>query len=311
MLSLSGYKQNTTYSVKYFDDKLRDFSFEVDSILDDFDKKLSIYDSSSMVSQINRNIDIEIDKTFLECFCKAMDVSKVTDGAFDITVAPIISVWGFGKEKRKTVSQIEIDSILQFVGYKKVWINNNKIVKQDPRITLNFNAIAQGYSVDIISFFLQSKKIENYVVEIGGEVFAKGTKPDGSPWYVGVEKPADNTSDSLNDLKLIIKLMNMAVSTSGNYRNFYIDNGVKYSHTINPKTGYPVKNTLLSATIVAIDCASADAYATACMVKGLDNSKLFLEMHPELEAYLLYSNADGKIDAYMTKSFEKLITKLE
>jgi len=193
------------------------------------------------------------------------------------------------------------------VNYKNVKIENGYLVKSNPAICLDFNAIAQGYSVDVISKYLESKEVENYCVEIGGEVFAKGTKANGKRWNVGIEKPVDNSEE--RELKATIYLENKGLTTAGNYRKFYIENGIKYSHTIDPATGYPVRHSLLSVSVIADNCIDADAYDTAFMVMGLEKSLAFLKEHKELEAYFIYSDKDGKMKTYETDGLKELLTE--
>jgi FAD:protein FMN transferase len=309
-VSLSGYTQGTTYSIKYYDNKNRNFKTDIEQILKDFDKSASTYDSSSVISRINKNDpDVVVDSYFRACYLKAMEVSKNTDGAFDITVGPLVRIWGFAMKKKGKVDSIMIDSLLKFVGYNLIELKGDKVIKKDPRVTLDFNAIS-GYSVDIIANFLLSKKINSFIIEIGGEVYAKGKKPDGDYWKVGIEKPDDNPN-SANPLTAIVKLENMALSTSGNYRKFFVENGVRYSHEINPQTGYSAHNTLLSASVFASDCITADAYATAFMVMGAEKTISFLEIHPELQAYLIYSDELGKYIIYRSPGLEKVIDEVK
>jgi FAD:protein FMN transferase len=310
-LRLNGYTQGTTYSITYFDDKGRDLQPDIEKILQNFSKSLSTYDSSSVVSRVNRNDeDVVPDDYFITCFKKSMEVSKSTGGAFDITVGPLVKVWGFAKKKKQNVDSSMIDSLLKFTGYQLAELKDNKVIKKDPRVTLDFNAIAQGYSVDVVSHFLESKNIISYLVEIGGEVFAKNKKPDDEQWKVGIEKPVDNPN-SENPLKAIVKLENKALSTSGNYRKFYIENGIRYSHEINPHTGYPAHNTILSASVFADDCMTADAYATAFMVMGLEKTIQFLSEHREIQVYLIYSGEDGNNKIYESPELMKIITEAE
>ena len=292
-IKIEGEAQGTTYHITYFDTSNRDFKPEIVQILKDFDLSVSTYIPNSIISKINSNQkDVEVDKYFIACFKKAKEVWKNTEGAFDPTVYPLVNAWGFGPGKKQKIEPRKIDSILKFVGFDLINLKGKHIVKKDPRVQLDFNAFAQGYSVDVVSEFLNSKGISSYVVEIGGEVYAKGKKSDGSNWTVGIEKPIDN-KESVNDLKALVKLENLAIATSGNYRKFIIENGVKYAHHINPKTGYPTKNNLLSASLFAKECISSDANATGILVMGLEKAKLFLASHPELQAYLIYSDENG------------------
>lgn len=252
VIKIEGNAQGTTYHITYFDTQNRDFKPEIEKILKDFDLSVSTYIPNSIISKINSNQEnVVVDKYFKACFNKAKEVWKNTNGAFDPTVYPIVSAWGFGPEKKQKLEKNKVDSILKFVGFQLIKLKNNRIIKKDPRVKLDFNAFAQGYSVDVVSEFLTSKGINSYVVEIGGEVYAKGRKPNGNNWTVGIEKPIDN-KESENPLKAIAKLKNLAIATSGNYRRFVIEDGIKYNHHIDPKTGYPTKNNLLSAAVCAV-----------------------------------------------------------
>lgn len=306
---IEGLTQGSTYHITYFDKQNRDFQYDIDSILHDFDKSVSTYDSTSIISRINRNKGVvEIDAYFKDCFNKFQEVSKNTDGAFDATVFPLVNAWGFGPNKKLKVDQSVIDSILKFVGYKMISLNGNRVVKKDPRVSLDFNAFAPGYSVDVISKYLELKGVSSYIVEIGGEVFAKGKKINGDDWKVGIEKPIENLN-SENPLKAIVKLENRAVATSGNYRKFIVEDGKKYAHHIDPKTGYPTKNNLLSVSVFAGDCASADAYATGLLVLGLDKAIKFLANHKELQAYLIYSDEKGNYKIFETSGIKKFVSE--
>lgn len=310
-IKIEGEAQGTTYHITYFDTSNRDFKPEIVQILKDFDLSVSTYIPNSIISKINSNQkDVEVDKYFIACFKKAKEVWKNTEGAFDPTVYPLVNAWGFGPGKKQKIEPRKIDSILKFVGFDLINLKGKHIVKKDPRVQLDFNAFAQGYSVDVVSEFLNSKGISSYVVEIGGEVYAKGKKSDGSNWTVGIEKPIDN-KESVNDLKALVKLENLAIATSGNYRKFIIENGVKYAHHINPKTGYPTKNNLLSASLFAKECISSDANATGILVMGLEKAKLFLASHPELQAYLIYSDENGNYKEYETSGIKSILTDVE
>ena len=254
----------------------------------------------------NNDTTVRTDSVFNAIFRKSMEISENTSGAFDITVGPLVNAWGFGFTSRIKVNQHVLDSLLPLVNYKAVKLNGTRVVKGKPGIKLDYNAIAQGYSVDEIGRFIASKGIENYLIDVGGEVLARGKKPDGSSWNVGVEKPAANAGDA-RELKAVVKLEDKALSTSGNYRKYYEENGVRYSHTIDPKTGYPVKHSMLSASVIASDCITADAYATAFMVMGLERSKSFLAGHPELLVYFIYSGSKGEMLSYSSPGFKQFI----
>jgi len=290
--------------------KNRDFQPQIDKILRDFDLSVSTYIPNSIISKINSNVkNVKVDTYFKTCFNKAKEVWKNTDGAFDPTVYPIVNAWGFGPGKKQKIEKQKIDSILQFVGFDLIELKGNKIIKKDPRVALDFNAFAQGYSVDVVSAFLKSKGITSFVVEIGGEVYANGKNPNGDFFKVGIEKPIDNKEDT-NPLKAIVNLENLAVATSGNYRRFVIEDGIKYAHHIDPKTGYPTKNNLLSASIFSKECITSDANATGVLVMGLEKAKVFLELHLELQAYLIYSDENGKYQVYETPGIKAIVSEV-
>jgi thiamine biosynthesis lipoprotein len=309
--SFSGYTQGTTYSIVY--QSKRNITPEVlkasvEVIFAKFDMSLSLYKDSSIISRINRNENAVPDSFFTEVFRKSAIVSGITGGYFDITVGPLVEAWGFGPDAHKTFSESKRDSLMEFIGMDKVSLVNGRLVKSDPGIKLDVNAIAQGFSVDVICRYFDKLGIGNYLVEIGGEVRAKG-KRDGNLWRIGIDRPTDNSMSPGEDLEAIIRITDKALATSGNYRKFYIENGVKYSHTIDPLTGYPAKNTLLSATIIADDCAMADGIATACMVMGKDKSIEFLNNNHQFRAYLIFSNDKGNYETWFSPSMEGQISE--
>ena len=310
-IKIEGFAQGTTYHIIYFDSLNRDLQPEIEKILENFDKSVSTYIPNSIISRINSNEKkVVVDSYFIACFNKAKEVWKNTNGAFDPTVYPLVNAWGFGPGKKQKIEKRVIDSILNFVGFELIELKGNKIIKRDPRVSLDFNAFAQGYSVDVVSNFLNSKSIKSYIVEIGGEVFAKNKKPNGDNWKTGIEKPVDN-KEGTNDFKAIVKLENMAVATSGNYRRFIVEDGIKYHHHLDPKTGYPTKNNLLSASVFSKDCISSDANATGILVMGLEKAKEFLKAHPELQAYLIYSDEKGNYQIYETPGLSSIISENE
>lgn len=310
-VKIEGHAQGTTYHITYFEKQNKNYQPEIEKILKDFDQSVSTYSPTSIISRINSNEkNVIVDDYFIACFNKAKEVWKNTDGAFDPTVYPLVNLWGWGPGKKQTVDKAKVDSILKFVGFQLITLKGNRIIKKDPRVSLDFNAFAQGYSVDVISNFLNSKGITSYIVEIGGEVYARGKKPDGDNWKIGIEKPIDNT-DGINPLKAIAKLENMAIATSGNYRRFVIIDGVKYAHHLDPKTGYPTKNNLLSASVFSGECISSDANATGILVMGLEKAKKFLESHKELQVYLIYSDDKGNYQTFETPGIHSIVTEVE
>ena len=281
---------------------------EVDSLLHQFDLSLSIYVPESIISRINKNdTTVRTDHFFNTCFKVSRKIYEETDGVFDITVGPLVDAWGFGPQGPEPVDSTKIDSLLQFVGMNKVTLKGNRVIKKDPRILLDVNAIAQGYSVDVMADYIENKGIHDYLVEIGGELKAHGSKGWGSPWKIGVDKPLDNNNIPGQDLQIIVRLKDHALATSGNYRKFFEKNGVKYGHEIDPHTGYPARNRLLSVTVLTDKCIMADGYATAFMVMGLEKSKHFVEKRKDLDAYFIYSAKNGSFKTWSTKGFDKLI----
>jgi FAD:protein FMN transferase len=301
-----GQAQGTYYEITYFDADNRNFQQEIDSLLDAFNLSLSTYEPESIISKINRDEpDVELDAWFKTVFVKSMEIAEITGGNFDVSVGPLVNAWGFGFTDRMKLNPGVIDSLLKLVGYKNFKLEGNRLIKKIPGSKLDFNSIAKGYAVDVLGEFLESKGIKIYLVDIGGEVLAKGHKPDGSLWRVGIEKPTE-TAESARELKAIVRLENMAIATSGNYRRYYIEDGIRYSHTINPFTGYPVQHTLLSASVLADNCMTADAYATAFMVMGLDEAIAFLESDPGLEVFFIFSDNNGEIQTWASAGFEAL-----
>jgi FAD:protein FMN transferase len=309
----NGFIQGSTYSIVYENKKAPepgDLRQKVEVILDNFDKSLSLYNDSSILSRINRNEQAVPDSFFTEVFRKSVYISAMTDGAFDVTVGPLVKAWGFGPDAHKSFTEARRDSLMKIIGMNKVSLINGSVVKTNPGVSLDFNAIAQGFSVDIISRFLDSLGIKNYLVEIGGEVRAKGKKA-GKDWRIGIDRPEDNNNTPGQNLEAIIRISDRSLATSGNYRKFYVENGIKYSHEIDPKTGYPAKNNLLSASIIAGDCATADGVATACMVMGKDRTIEFLNAHPEFEAYLIFADEDGNFKTWTSDKLRDYISGIE
>ena len=273
------------------------------------DSALSMFNDKSIISRINRGEDVKTNEMFDTVFNLAENIADNTNGAFDITVAPLVNAWGFGFKTGNPPTKAAIDSLRSIVGYKKVTLRNNRITKTDPRIMLDCSAIAKGYGCDVVAHLLQRHGIENYMVEIGGEVVTHGISEKRLPWKIGVTKPTDDSLAVDKELQTVLNVKNMAMATSGNYRNFYYKNGKKYAHTIDPKTGYPVQHNILSATVLAKHCAEADAYATSFMVMGLDGAKKTLENHPELMAYLIYADHKGNMQVWYSPSMKDKIQK--
>lgn len=310
-INIMGFTQGTTYSITYDSPDKKNYQPEIETLLAEFDTSLSTYNKLSVITAINSNISNRTDDYLKTVFTRAQEISKLTNGAFDVTVGPLVNAWGFGFTKKEQITQAKIDSILEFVGYNKVKLEKDSIIKDDPRIKIDMNAIAQGYAVDVVAEFLEKQNIENYLVEIGGEVRTLGLNPKKEAWKIGIDKPVDNNNSPGENLQAIVHLTNKSLATSGNYRKFYEQDGVKYSHTINPKTGYPVNHSLLCVTVIANDCMTADAFATAFMVLGLENSIDLVDQHPELEAYFVYSDKEGRFNVKSTPGIDEIIEEVE
>lgn len=302
-----GFIFGTIYHITYQSDK--NYQKEIEAELQKVDQSLSPFNKTSIISCVNRNENVAVDDMFKEVFSLAESISKETEGAFDITVAPMVNVWGFGFKKGIAPSKEVIDSLRSLVGYQKVALVNNHVKKQNPNTMLDCSAIAKGYGSDVVARFLKTKGIENFMVEIGGEVVTRGNSEKRVPWRIGVNKPTEDSLNSSTELQTVLNVTDKAMATSGNYRNFYYKNGKKYAHTIDPKTGYPVQHNILSATVIADNCATADAYATSFMVLGMEGAKKILEKHPDLLAYLIYSDAKGNNQVWYSPSMKKILAE--
>lgn len=295
----------TMYKITYQSDE--NLKNEIEAELQKVDNSLSPFNKQSIITSINQNRDITVDSLFADVFHLAQDISTETHGAFDITVAPLVNAWGFGFKNAQHVDSMMIDSLRQFVGFDKVSLSNGKITKTDERLMLDCSSIAKGYGVDCVARLFDRKGIRNYMIDIGGELVMKGENAQMNTWRIGINKPVDDSLSINQELQTILEISNAGLATSGNYRNFYYKDGKKYAHTIDPRTGYPVQHNILSSTVVAADCATADAYATAFMVLGLDSAKAICQKHPELDAYFIYSTPNGKTAVYFTEGMKKYI----
>ncbi len=305
-----GFIFGTVYHITYQSD--RNYQKEyIENVgeLNFVNNEFSMFDKNSTVSLINtNNPSVYISDSFLSVYLLAQEVNQETDGAFDITVAPLVNAWGFGFKQQRLPDKKQVDSLLQFVGMDKFRITpTRRYEKSDPRVMLDFSAIAKGYGADVVARFLKTKGIKNFMVEIGGEVVASGISEKRVPWKIGVTKPAEDSTSMDAQLQTVLNVTDIAMATSGNYRNFYYKGGRKYAHTIDPRTGYPVQHSILSATVLADQCAKADAYATSFMVLGLEAAKKVLEKHPELMAYLIYSDAHGNDAVWYSPSLKDKI----
>ena len=300
----SGLIFGTTYNITYQhgDDLHKDILAQLKEV----DATLSMFNEKSVITRVNSNQHPELTHMFMEVFNEAQQISKETGGAFDITVGPLVNAWGFGFKHEQMPDEHAVDSLMALVGYQKVKSDGKKIIKKDPRITLDCSAIAKGYGVDVVARLLDKEGVKNYLIEIGGEVITKGISEKRLPWKIGVTKPTDDPLVDGNELQTVLNVTDKAMATSGNYRNFYYKGKRKYAHTIDPKTGYPVQHNILSATVLTNCCMKADAYATAFMVMGLEKAQKVLEKHPELMVYFIYDK-NGQNAVWYSPSLKEKI----
>jgi thiamine biosynthesis lipoprotein len=300
-----GYIYGTNYHIVYESPNGKDLHEKIKKELNRYNSMFSTFDSTSVISKINHNKPVELTEHFLICFNRSMEISEITNGAFDITAGPMVNAWGFGPEERKKMTQEIVDSLKNITGYQKINLVNGRIEKENPNMKLDMSAVAKGYTCDLIGNFLAEKGCENYMVEIGGEVVALGKNEKGRVWTIGISKPDEMAFFASTDLQAKVTLPENALATSGNYRNFYVDDGKKYAHTIDPKTGYPVQHSLLSATVLADNCMDADAFATAFMVLGLEKSIEIASKMPGLKVYFIYADGEGENQIYLSENFKE------
>lgn len=293
----------TLYTVTY--EHNEDLQPLIIDALQAVDASLSPFNKKSIISHINNNERFCVDTLFSEVFRNAEIIYTESHGAFDPTVAPLVNAWGFGFKQSSNITVSTIDSLLALVGLHRVTLNNGLITKSDPRIMLDFSAIAKGYGSDCVARVLDSCGVQNYMVEIGGEIVIKGHNKNGNPWGIGINKPIDDSLSTNQELQTVLRLTDCAIATSGNYRNYYYKDGVKYAHTIDPRTGYPVQHSLLSATVIADNCMRADALATAFMVLGVDSAMTYCKLHPEIDGYFIVSADSGRYEVLRSFDEEK------
>ena len=305
--SAQGLIFGTRYNITYLYNA--DLKPEIEHTMALVDSALSMFNPESTISAVNSSESIQLtDTMFLKVYRRAMEISDWTGGAFDITVAPAVNAWGFGFKHAENIRQATIDSLKEIIGYKKIHEQDGLITKDDPRIMLDCSAIAKGFGSDMVADMFRSKGINDFMVEIGGEIVVSGHNPKGKLWNIGISKPVDDSLSINNELQTVIPVTDIAMATSGNYRNFYVKDGRKYAHTIDPHTCMPVSHSLLSATVFATDCATADALATSMMVMGLDSAQALCNRHPEIEAYFIYQAPDGTLSCHFANGGMTLAT---
>jgi thiamine biosynthesis lipoprotein len=302
--TIDGFALGTYYHVVTISaDTLHGIDRSIDSLLLEIDNSMSIFNPNSLVSRLNRNETDSLDRYITQCINTATSVSELSGGLYDITVKPLTQAWGFATEEQ--FREPNLDSLLQFVGYRKLSVADGRLVKEDPRVQLDLNSIAKGYTADMVAELIASRGVERYMVEIGGEVVARGNNPGGKPWTVGIEKPAEGNMIPGSQTEVVFSLENRGVATSGNYRNYRYDNqGRKLVHSINPLTGSSSPSNILSTTVVAKTCAYADAISTALMLSEFTNAIKMISADPELWAYIIYADDNGQIKTWASAELE-------
>ena len=305
-----GDTQGTTYSITYQQPEGLDLQDKIEKRLHEFDMSLSTYIPNSIISRVNRNdTTVRTDELFEVMFNEAHEVSIRTNGALDITVGPLVKAWGFAFGNKDHSKLPNVSDFMSYIGYEKVRIKDHKVIKADPRIVIDANSIAQGYSSDVIAKLLDDNKCKNYMVEIGGEIVCKGLNDKGQKWRIGIDKAIDDSTSTTEELQIIISITDCAVTTAGGYRKFYIKDGKKYSHIINPHTGRPIDNNMLSVTVIAPTGIIADAYDTPFMVLGVDSCMKICKSIPGMECYVIYIDKNGKNQVIYSDGFKKYITQ--
>jgi len=298
----------STYRIIYQSDcELTD---SVQQVFDEINHSLSTYSDSSVISQWNHNqLDTKADLHLLTVFCAAHQMYHQSNGAFDLTVAPLVNAWGFGRTAKDSVTPQLIDSLRQFVGMNKISIQNGQLIKSDKRILLDVNALAPGYCADLIAELFNRHAIRNYLIDIGGEIRTQGVNLKNANWQIGIDKPIDNMGVENPEIQMIVSVSGWSLATSGNYRHFYIKDGKKIAHTINPHTGYPAETDVLSVSVITHSCMQADALATAIMVLGRKKGLALADSLPEAEAYVIYNDDKGENQVEFTSGFQSFLSE--
>ena len=299
---IQGLAQGSYYAVTYYDEQGRDFRQGIDSIFRAVDRSVNLWVDSSVICKVNRNEPVVLDQIFIDNFNVAQEAARLSDGCFDPTISPLVAAWGFSRKTGDTITPQLIDSLRNLVDYRKVRIEEGKVLKENPLMTLDFNAVAQGYTSDLIAAYLESKGVKNYLVDTGGEIMAKGSKPNGQPWVVGIEKPAANW-DSERIVQARVALRDKGLVTSGSTRKYVERDGKRYSHCIDPVTGWPVEHNVLSVTVMAENSVWADALASIGMVMGMERSLALFQTLDGVEAYYIFVNDRNELETFATDGF--------
>lgn len=294
---LQGLVQGSYYAVTYYDEEGRNFQQEIDSIFHAVDMSVNLWVDSSVICKVNRNEEVTLDQIFIDNFEIAQRAAEISNGYFDPTISPLVAAWGFSAKTGDTITPQLVDSLKQLVDYRKVRIADGMLIKENPAMKLDFNAIAQGYTTDLVAALLDAKGVKSYIVDVGGEIFARGVKPDGNPWVVGIEKPAADW-DAERVVQQRVELCDKGIVTSGSYRKYVERDGKRYSHCIDPMTGYPVEHNLLSATVIAENATWADALASVCMVMGMERSLELIKTLDGVEVFYIFVNDRNELETF-------------
>lgn len=300
---LQGEAQGSYYAITYYDEQGRDFQPEIDSIFRAVDLSVNLWVDSSVICKVNRNEEVMLDDLFIDNFNIAQEAARLSDGYFDPTISPLVSAWGFSAKQGVEITPEVVDSLRGLVDYRKVRIEDGKLIKEDPSMQLDFNAIAQGYTSDLIAAFLDRQGVSNYLVNNGGEIMARGGKPDGSSWIVGIERPAKHWDED-QVVQARVALRDRGLVTSGSTRKYVERDGKRYSHCIDPNTGYPVEHQVLSVTVMVQNSVWADAFASMGMVMGMEKSLELFRQLDGVEAYYIFVNDKGELETFATDGFQ-------
>lgn len=298
----------TYYNIRY--EATVNLEDSIRAALTAFDNSLSMFNEHSILSAVNANRDTSTDEAFEAMWTEAERVYALSGGAFDITVAPLVNAFGFGRksDQYSAISSQTIDSLREFVGFEKVQLVDHKVIKADPRVMIDAGAVAKGQACDMIANVLKRNGSDNYLVDIGGEVVCHGVNDKGNKWHIGITKPNLNNEGAQEDLQEILELSDIAMATSGNYRNYYYEGTERRSHTIDPRTGWPVQHSLLSATVVSSTCMRSDALATSCMVLGAEQALEMIERAEDAACYLIVAENDS-LHVIKSKKWAKMTEK--
>jgi thiamine biosynthesis lipoprotein len=312
LVTVEGKAQGTYYIIKYLSDDTTSLQHAIDSLFADVDQSLSLYKAGSLINRFNEGNAVQMDHHMQTVVKRSLEISKASNGAFDITVKPLVDAWGFGVHKpavQKIPAADTLQHILQYVGYRHLQVRRQQLIKKKRGVEIDCNGIAQGYTSDVMGRLLEQRGIPNYLVDVGGELCSRGHNQHGKVWTVGIERPA--TDDNAYPIQALLALDNKAITTSGNYRRFFDQGGIRFAHSINPVTGEALHSNIISVTVIARDAITADGFDNVLILMGVERGLSFISQHPEygLDAYYIYKDEKGKIQERFSPGFEKLLIR--